>query len=162
MFIWYKKGGAPGRSAVSGVIRHLVIGVIVLAVIGGVAFFLSNSKDIISTAELENLAAAEGYEYAADGDNGATVTAGDITGSVMVCASSEEASEIFREYCDKYPKEDADNTQSIDFGSYSKYSASGTNGVIIAIQIDNEVAVVMTDNGADEDAAKELFNQIVK
>lgn len=163
MFFWYKKGSESGKPVASRIVWHFIIGVIVLAVIGGAVFFLSGGKEIVSVGEMQSIAAEKGFAYTAGGDNEATIEADGVTASVAECASLEEASELFKEYCAKYPAEDADNTQNIELGSgYNKYSASGENGFIIAVRMDNRVAVVMTDDIANEDAAKEMFAQLVK
>lgn len=163
MFFWYKKGGVSGKPVASRIVWHFIIGVIVLAVIGGAVFFFSGSKEIVSVGEMQSIAAEEGFAYTAGGDNEAIIEADGVTASVIECASSEEASELFEKYCAEYPADDADNTQNIELGdSYNKYSASRENGVIIAVRMDSRVAVVMTDDIANEDAAKEMFDQLVK
>ncbi len=112
---------------------------------------------------MQSIAAEEGFAYTAGGDNEATIEADGVTASVIECASSEEASELFKKYCAEYLADDADSTQNVELGdSYNKYSASGENGVIIAVRMDSRVAVVMADNIANEDAAKEMFDQLVK
>lgn len=163
MFIWYKKGDGLGKQTGSRTIAHYIIGVILLAVIGGVIFFFSNSKEIISSEELKALAVEEGFEYSEGEDGESSIAAEGITASVMECSSSAEAGEMFEQYCAEYPSEDADNTQSIDFGDrYAKYQASGDQGILIAARTGSQVAVVRADDIANEETAKELFAQIVK
>lgn len=163
MFIWYKKGNVSGKSAVSRTIRHFIIGLIIVAVVGGIICFFTNSKEIISTKDLKDISVEEGFEYSTSGDNEATITAEGITVSIIDCSSAAEAEVLFDQYCAEYPKEDADNTEDIDFGdSYSKYSASGSKGVLITARINERVAVIMTDDVSNKDAVKKLFNKIVK
>lgn len=162
MFIWYKKRQPSGRAVTSRVIRNFIFGLILFAVVGGIIFFFTNSKDIIGTAELKALSAEEGGKYSAE-TNGATLTVGKVTASVFECESAAEASDLYERYCAEYPEENAVNTQNIDLGDvYCKYSASGSEGILIATRINERVAVVASDDVSDKDEAKALFKKIVK
>lgn len=163
MFVWYKKGNMSGKQLSSHIIRDFIIGIIILAVAGGLIFYFTNRKEIISLDEFEKLAAEEGLEFSRDGDHEATMISDDITVSVFSCSSSEEASDIFSQYCAEFPKSEAENSQDIDFGdSYRKYLSTGSNGVLITVQVNENVAVVTSDDSSDEENAKQLFDEIVK
>lgn len=163
MFIWYKKGNVPGKPFFPRIIRNFIIGIIIAAVVGGIIFFFTNSKEIISINEFESLAAENGFQFNRNGDIEGTVTVDNITASIISCSSATEASDLFSQYCSEFPKEEADNSQNIDFGdSYRKYFSSGDNGILITVQINENVAVVISDNISDEDYAKQLFDEIVK
>lgn len=161
MFFWYKKRQPSGSAAALRVVRNFILGLIVFAVVGGIIFFFTNSKDIVGTEELKALSAEEGAEYSAE-NNGATMTVDGITASVFECESSAEASDLYEQYCAEYPEENAVNTQNIDLGDmYCKYSASGSEGILIAVRINERVAVVASDDVSDKDEAKALFKKIV-
>lgn len=163
MFVWYKKKNTSGGDVVRRSARNYIIGVVLAVIIGGVILFFVNGKEIIGTEELKGISAEEGMDYSSDGDNSATITGDGITASVFECDSNAEAADLFGKYCAEYPKEDAEDTKDIDFGdSYSKYSASGSKGVLIAVQINERVAVVTSDDASDVDEAEELFEKIVK
>lgn len=162
MFFWYKKRQPSGSVIASRIIRNFILGLLMFAVVGGIIFFFANSKDIIGTAELKALSEEIGAEYAV-GNNEATITVNGITASVFECESATEASDIYEQYCMEYPKENAVNTQNINLGDiYCKYSASGSEGILIAARINKRVAIIVSDNISDEDEAKALFKKIVK
>lgn len=147
---------------VSRAIRNLILGLLIFAVVGGIIFFFTYSKDIIGAAELETLSEEEEAEYSA-GNNEATMTVNGITASVFECESAAEASDLYEQYRTDYPKDTAANTQNIDFGDmYCKYSASGSKGILIAARINERVAIIVSDDVSDEDEAKALFHKIVK
>lgn len=163
MFIWYKKGNGAGKKAASRIALHYIIGVILLLAVGGILFFFSNSRKIISTEELKELAAEEGFEYSEKNGNEQSITLDGITASVIECASSEEAEKLYIQYCDSYPSEAAEDTQNIDLGdSYSKYQASGDQGILIAVRTGERLVVVRADDMTEAEAAKELFAKLVK
>lgn len=133
MFFWYKKRDFSGQSASSRIIRHFVFGVLLLVIVGGIIFFFANKSQIIGIEEL------------------------------IECESITEASKLFEQYCAEYPEDDADTTQNIDFGDmYCKYSASGSDGVLIAVRMNERVAAVTTDDISKEEEAKTIFEKIVK
>ena len=113
--------------------------------------------------ELKELSVEEGSKYYTNGDYGATITIDGITASVFECESITEASKLFEQYRAEYPEDDADTTQNIDFGDmYCKYSASGSDGVLIAVRMNERVAAVTTDDISKEEEAKTIFEKIVK
>ncbi len=163
MFFWYKKRDLSRKTASSQIIRHFILGVLLFVIVGGIIFFFTNRKEIIGTEELKRLSTEEETEYYTNGDYGATITADGITASVFECESITEASKLFEQYCAEYPEDDADTTQNIDFGDmYCKYSASGSDGVLIAVRMNERVAAVTTDDISKEEEAKTIFEKIVK
>lgn len=163
MFFWYKKRDFSGQSASSRILRHFVFGVLLLVIVGGIIFFFANKSQIIGIEELKELSVEEGSKYYTNGDYGATITVDGITASVFECESITEASKLFEQYRAEYPEDDADTTQNIDFGDmYCKYSASGSDGVLIAVRMNERVAAVTTDDISKEEEAKTIFEKIVK
>lgn len=163
MFIWYKKGNGAGKPVASRMLRNFIIGMIFALVMGGIAFYFSNKKEIISLQEMQQLATEVGAAFHTDSEHEGVMTTGELTATIINCTSSSDACAVFDQYCAKYPKEQADTTQNIDLGdNYSKYLAAGSNGVVIAVRVQERVAIVASDDAADQKTAEDLFDKIVK
>lgn len=95
MFVWYEKETTEGKPPAATVLRNVIICILLAAIISGVIFYFSNSKDIISIEQLQQLAFSQEMEFHANDEDTATITKDGIILSIIQCQTAAEASQRF-------------------------------------------------------------------